>query len=71
MYNHLINIFQMQKIQEIGGKTVQKATKYAMETVMTDTLTQKVVWTLGAKNVPKIYKFKFPYIIIGTWKIFS
>ncbi|XP_028050495.2 uncharacterized protein LOC105828572 isoform X1 [Monomorium pharaonis] len=29
----------MQKIQEIGGKTVQKVIKYAMETVMTDNLT--------------------------------
>lgn len=57
----------MQKIQAIGGKTVQKAIKYAMEVVMTDALTQQVVWTLGAENIPKLCKFKFPYLIIGTY----
>lgn len=60
-------IFQMQKIQEIGGKTVQKTIKFAMEAIMTDELTQKVVWTLGAEHLPKICKFTFPYLIIGTY----
>lgn len=54
----------MQKIQDIGGKTVQKAVKFSME-VMTDDLTQKVIWTLGAENIPKISKFTF--IIIDTY----
>ncbi|TGZ51585.1 Uncharacterized protein DBV15_11907 [Temnothorax longispinosus] len=33
----------MKKIQDIGGKSVQKAVKYAIEVVMTDDLTQQVV----------------------------
>lgn len=57
----------MKKIGEIGGKTVQKAVKYAMEAVLTDELTQQVVWILGAENIQKISKFKFPYLIIGTY----
>ncbi|XP_077256570.1 uncharacterized protein LOC143907936 [Temnothorax americanus] len=56
----------MKKIQDIGGKSVQKAVKYAMEVVMTDDLTQQVVWTLGAENKPKISKFTFPYVIIDV-----
>ncbi|XP_071652764.1 uncharacterized protein [Temnothorax longispinosus] len=56
----------MKKIQDIGGKSVQKAVKYAMEVVITDDLTQQVVWTLGAENKPKISKFTFPYVIIDV-----
>ncbi|XP_024868243.1 uncharacterized protein LOC112452336 isoform X1 [Temnothorax curvispinosus] len=51
---------------DIGGKSVQKTVKYAMEIVMTDDLTQQVVGTLGAENKPKISKFTFPYVIIDV-----
>lgn len=61
----------MKKIQDIGGKSVQKAVKYAMEVVMTDDLTQQVVWTLGAENKPKISKFTFPYVIIGMYMAYN
>ncbi|XP_077255534.1 uncharacterized protein LOC143893711 [Temnothorax americanus] len=56
----------MKKIQDIGGKLVKKAVKYAMEVVMTNDLTQQVVWILGAENKPKISKFTFPYVIIDV-----
>lgn len=59
-------LLQIQKMRDIGGKTIQKSVKYCMEQVMTDELTKNVVWILGGENIPKISKFKFPYLIIGT-----
>lgn len=57
--------FQVQKIEEIGGRNVQKAVKFSMEAVMSDQLSQKVVWVLGAETVPKLSRFAFPRLIVG------
>lgn len=60
-------MFQRQKIQQIGGKNVQKTIKYSLESIITDELAQHVVWILGADDKPKMSKFEFPQIIIGTY----
>lgn len=60
-------MFQRQKIQQISGKNVQKTIKYSLESIITDELAQHVVWILGADDKPKMSKFEFPQIIIGTY----
>ena len=40
-----------------------------METIMSDELSQRVVWSLGTVNVPKISKFKFSDLIIREFQL--